>query len=379
MVPYRPGRIDALPNPNTSTGVPAPESDLDETLTFFERSGFDRTDAIAFTACGHTMGSVHHGGFPNVVDASAVSANNTNGGANFDTTRGVFDNNVVKEYVDWTGQRGGPLVTTSNVTTQSDLRLYESDGNATMRSLYAQGNTGFLSTCVDLFERAINTVPSNVQLGNKITPMQVKHINVTFDIQPSSGSLNATLVLSGKIRILTALNQQAPSSLSLRLAFTTLNLLPEAETGSSIFGTTTYFPFSVSNTAALTSSITVSGSAIPATTFSLPTQAAIIPSLTTVTGSIVNATVAVLQGSCSDYSVQIAAPVVQAFTLAPKIVSSTLMVKQLGLQGWSGIQGGLCGGVLDLGSVPTGLVSVRVVKQGNVLDTLMVSGGLAGW
>lgn len=135
IVPYRPGRTDAVPNPSTGTGVPAPETELDETLTFFERSGFNREDAIAFTACDHTMGSVHAGGFPNVVSKSAVSPTNTNGGVNFDTSRAVFDNKVVQEYVDWTGQRGGPLVTTDNVTTRSDLRLYESDGNATMRSL----------------------------------------------------------------------------------------------------------------------------------------------------------------------------------------------------------------------------------------------------
>lgn len=58
-VPYRPGRIDAVAA-DPSTGVPAPETDLDETLLYFERSGFNRTDSIGLTACGHTMGSVHH-------------------------------------------------------------------------------------------------------------------------------------------------------------------------------------------------------------------------------------------------------------------------------------------------------------------------------
>jgi len=375
VVPFRPGRIDAIPNPNTGTGVPAPESDLDETLTFFERSGFDRTDAIAFTACGHTMGSVHRGGFPNVVDASAISPTNTNGGVNFDTTRGVFDNRVVQEYVDWTGQCGGPLVTTSNVTTQSDLRLYESDNNATMQSLYAQGNSGFLNTCVKLFEKAINTVPSGVQLGDQITPLAIKPINVTFDLQ------NASLVLSGNIRILTPVNQQPPASLTLRFASKTLQVPAVIATGFSIFGNTTYFPFSVTGKDALTPSFTVSGPSISAQTFQLPTQAAVIPSMTTLTGSSLNATIAVLQGKCSDYSVSFAAPVVQPLTLAPKIVAATVTLQSLylGQSGWSGLQGGLCGGVVDLGNVPTGLVNVKVSKQGKVLDTLMVSGGNAGW
>ena len=56
---YRPGRVDATVADPT-TGVPAPETDLDETLLFFDRAGFNREDAIGLTACGHTLGSVHH-------------------------------------------------------------------------------------------------------------------------------------------------------------------------------------------------------------------------------------------------------------------------------------------------------------------------------
>jgi catalase (peroxidase I) len=58
-VPYRPGRVDAL-QADPTTGVPAPETDLEETLVFFERAGFNQADSIGLTACGHTMGSVHH-------------------------------------------------------------------------------------------------------------------------------------------------------------------------------------------------------------------------------------------------------------------------------------------------------------------------------
>lgn len=127
--------------------------------------------------------------------ASAVTANNTNGGIDFDTTRGVFDPRVVHEYIDWTGHMGGPLVTTDNVTTQSDLRLYESDGNATMRALYAQG-IGFLDTCVNLLGRMMNTVPAGVKLGEPIQPMDIKPINVTYDFG-SDGKLR----FSGRIRV----------------------------------------------------------------------------------------------------------------------------------------------------------------------------------
>jgi catalase (peroxidase I) len=58
-LPYRSGRVDAT-SAGITTGVPAPETDLEETMVFFERAGFDTVDAIGLTACGHTMGSVHH-------------------------------------------------------------------------------------------------------------------------------------------------------------------------------------------------------------------------------------------------------------------------------------------------------------------------------
>jgi hypothetical protein len=138
---------------------------------------------------------IAQGGFPDVVPASAVTPTNVNGGINFDSTRGVFDPLVVQEYIDGTGNRGGPLVTTDNVTTQSDLRLYDSDGNATMLELYAQG-TQFLDTCVTLLGRLIDTVPNGVSLGTPIEAMSLKPVNVSFDFD--SGG---TLQLSGKIRV----------------------------------------------------------------------------------------------------------------------------------------------------------------------------------
>lgn len=42
--------------------MPAPETELDLTLEFFANAGFNQVDAIGLTACGHTLGSVHHVG-----------------------------------------------------------------------------------------------------------------------------------------------------------------------------------------------------------------------------------------------------------------------------------------------------------------------------
>jgi hypothetical protein len=94
----------------------------------------------------------------------------------------VFDPKVLGEYLNGTGNKGGPLVTSYNDTMNSDLRLYESDKNATMHALFAQG-TGFLDTCVELMSRAIDTVPAGVQLGEPVTAILVKPINVTYDFK----------------------------------------------------------------------------------------------------------------------------------------------------------------------------------------------------
>lgn len=193
-VPFRPGRVDAT-QADLTTGVPEPGTDVEETLADFARAGFNQADSIALTACGHTLGSVHHGGFPEVSPESAVTLNNTNGGVNFDLTRSGFDARVVHEYIDWTGQMGGPLVTSFNESSRSDLRLYESDGNITMQELYDQGD-GFLDTCADLLGRMVNTVPSNVQLRDPISPMSIKPINVTWDFD-----IDGQLVLTGNIRV----------------------------------------------------------------------------------------------------------------------------------------------------------------------------------
>lgn len=139
---------------------------------------------------------MHHSGFPEVADASQVSANNTNGGMDFDTTRGAFDARVVREYVDDTGNRGGALVTSYNVTSRSDLRLYASDGNATMRALYAQPDAGFLDACVDLLARVIDTVPAPVALRDVVEPMAVKPVNVTWDV-----AADGRVAFSGRIRV----------------------------------------------------------------------------------------------------------------------------------------------------------------------------------
>jgi hypothetical protein len=370
--------MDATEAGSTS-GVPAPETNLEETLRFFERAGFDKVDAIGLTACGHTMGSVHHGGFPEVVDESFVTSDNTNGGSNFDSTRGVFDPNVLGEYLNGTRSRGGPLVTSYNDTMNSDLRLYESDKNATMRALFAQG-AGFLDTCVELMSQAIDTVPAGVQLSEPVTAMPVKPINITYDFGE-----DGRLMLSGKIRILTPASTSPPPSLNLRMNQYETKLEPEVETGSSVFGRsssgygiTSYYPLSLSGrTVRNATSFSVYGPSISQQAFSTTSQVFIVPSMTALRGSSIRVTIAIGNTkSCEDLTVLITAPFAQHGTLAPKM-SETGMVMSMATAVLDEYI--LCQSPAVLQDIPTGLVRVQALVGEKPVDTLLINGGMAGW
>ncbi|KAK7050238.1 peroxidase [Favolaschia claudopus] len=196
IIPLRGGRIDATEG--GLFGVPEPETDLETTLSQFSQAGFYQADAIGLTVCGHSLGSVHHGGFPQVVPESAVTPTNQGGGIHFDATPDIFDVDVLNEYLDWKGQRGGPLVTTDNITVRSDLRLYLSDNNATLQGL-ARSSSDFTSSCVSLLTRMINTVPASAQLTDIIQPVEVKPVNVSLTVD-SAGRVS----FSGYIRLLSS-------------------------------------------------------------------------------------------------------------------------------------------------------------------------------
>src|ERR1700761_5998089 len=65
-----------------------------------------------------------------------------------------------------------PLVVGPNET-DSDLRIFNADGGALMRD-FAKSNPHFLSTCQNLVERMVNTVPGTVKLSDPIIPISVK-------------------------------------------------------------------------------------------------------------------------------------------------------------------------------------------------------------
>ena len=246
QIPLRGGRIDAT-GPGAS-GVPEPETDIKTTLTEFSGAGFDQEDAIGLTVCGHTMGGVHHSTFPQVVPESAVGVNNAGGRIAFDDTVANFDVDSVQQYVHGIGGEGGPLVTTANKTVQSDLRLFSSDGNATVQKI-AQSTDRFRSTCTTLFARMIDTVPKGVTLTPLIDPSTVKYANISLNID-----WTGKMTLSGFLRYIeVAGSPPAPTSLTVtvidrnrRPSETSVKVTTDhVDNGNGIYGPTYHYPFTV--------------------------------------------------------------------------------------------------------------------------------------
>lgn len=247
-----------------------------------------------------------------------------------------------------------------------------------MRALFAQGD-GFLKTCVDLMGRVMNTVPAGVHLSEPISAAPLKPVNVTFDIDH-----DGQLRFSGKLRVLTPPGETAPTSLNLQVANHSTSLIAEANTGSSVFGrrgntygVTSYFPFSVSGVDFRSAtSFTVESSYAPPQSFDISSDTFIVPSLTTLSAGAVNMTIAIAADRvCEDVTLNIAYPVPQAGTMAPRVKIAQSAVSQVSLSTFHT----LCSGILPLADVVTGLVTIQILEEGHAVDTYLLNGGAAGW
>lgn len=308
----------------------------------------------------------------------------------------MFDPLVVHEYIDSTGGRGGPLVTSFNETSRSDLRLYESDGNQTMRDLYGMTTEAFQDICAALLGRMIDTVPSGVQLQRVITPMPIKPINVTWDFDETGA-----LVLSGNVRVgwqpspVTSTENLSRCLLAFQVLwdtptitfsagkFTTL-LHPDPDTGSTAYssGDTYFYPFAVpSSEVGNATSFTVSGDSFAAQTFPINRQVQpfFVPSMSTATSSSVSFTIASSTGRDlreEGMVVAVAAPVEQPLTLVPKIVKADVNLTatkdtQSGLLLWEGLY--------EMPQEVTGSISLTLTRSDQTLDRLLLDAGVAGW
>ncbi|KAK7045256.1 peroxidase [Favolaschia claudopus] len=190
QIDFRGGRIDAA-EPN-APGVPEPQGDLNAHIASFKKQGFTQTEMIGLVACGHSFGGVEHKPFPEIVP-ELNEPNNTLSVQHFDTTFDFFDNKVATEYIAGTSQN--PLLVGANDTTNSDKRIFASDGNKTMAS-FADSSELFASTCASLFARMLDTVPKDVQLSDVIDPLPIKPSEVQIVL-----GTNGKLLLSGVVRL----------------------------------------------------------------------------------------------------------------------------------------------------------------------------------
>ncbi|THU97658.1 heme peroxidase [Dendrothele bispora CBS 962.96] len=138
FIPYRAGRIDA-PAAGPS-GVPEPQQDLQTHINKFAQQGFNQQEMIGLVACEHTLGGVRKEDFD-------VTGNET-----FGLFHGSqpYDNTVVTGYLDDTTPN--PLVAGTNDTLKSDLRIFSSDGNATIMKILAD-KSAFDQTCTSFKTR----------------------------------------------------------------------------------------------------------------------------------------------------------------------------------------------------------------------------------
>ncbi|KAF7313960.1 Peroxidase [Mycena chlorophos] len=173
-IPFRSGRITA-PEAGPS-GVPLPTDSLRSQTAAFARQGFTAKEMIGLVACGHTMGGVDNEDFPDI--------NPNVGVASFDHTV-YFDNNIATTY--FNGTTIDPLIS-GPATSNSDARIFASDGNVTMRS-FAHSQDTFFSTCASLLERMINTVPKEVRLSEPIVAIPFKPRDYLLSLLPD-GTIN---------------------------------------------------------------------------------------------------------------------------------------------------------------------------------------------
>ncbi|KAJ3499036.1 hypothetical protein NLG97_g651 [Lecanicillium saksenae] len=199
LLPFRGGRIDAAgAGPK---GVPRPEETLESHEAAFARQGFNQEEMIGLVACGHTLGGVHGVDFPQIV--AVVNDTTTDDNTQtFDPTNdgeSAFDNEVASDFVSNIGNN--PLAFGHNVTTNSDGRIFNSDGGKLIRAM-AQSNDFFLSKCQTLLEKMINTVPKGVTLGEPIEIIPVKPSSLYATVGDSLGKMT----VSGLVRLVSREN-----------------------------------------------------------------------------------------------------------------------------------------------------------------------------
>ncbi|PPQ63742.1 hypothetical protein CVT24_004251 [Panaeolus cyanescens] len=187
FIPMRMGRIDAIAA--GEPGVPEPHQEIEKHIDSFRLQGFSQTEMIELVACGHTLGVVESKDFPTIVTPPSGDPSVSRAEA-FDNTA-EFDTKVVTDYLQ--GTSVNPLVVGFNETTRSDLRIFNSDGNVTLRALAEP--TTFQERCKIVLAKMVDTVPSGVTLTEPIQPLEGKVYEAGYRL------INGTLHFQAAFRL----------------------------------------------------------------------------------------------------------------------------------------------------------------------------------
>jgi len=190
IIPMRGGRKDATAA--GPIGVPQPQNAIGTFTNQFARMGFNETEMIQMTACGHTLGGVHAGDFSNIVTPGTVP----NDFQLFDNTV-EFDNNIATRYI--SGPDTDPLAVGPSVTSKrnSDLVVFNADQNVTLQAMTNPAT--FNSMCTTILQKMIETVDPAVVLSDIIQPYEVKPTGLQLTLLSGGTQLQFT----GDIRVRT--------------------------------------------------------------------------------------------------------------------------------------------------------------------------------
>lgn len=187
IVNTRAGRIDAT-GPG-ALGVPDIRDPGPTLQGRFIRMGLTQPETISLVACGHTLGGVHATEFPSIVPPNSTRL----GVADFDSTNSTYDNRIVTEYLD--GTTKNVLVIGPDPSARSDLHLFNSDQNATIKTL--ADPAAYRSNCARVLQKMIDTVPSQVKLTDAIEAYPVKPSGLQLNVLAGGDKLSFT----GQVRV----------------------------------------------------------------------------------------------------------------------------------------------------------------------------------
>ncbi|KFY37608.1 hypothetical protein V495_07058 [Pseudogymnoascus sp. VKM F-4514 (FW-929)] len=224
IVPIRGGRIDATEA--GSTGVPQPENPTQTFVSQFLRMGFNTSEMIEVTACGHTIGGVHAAQFPLIV-ADGTAKNNY---ALFDDATQAqtkFDNGIARDWV--AGNTTNPMAVGISVASKrdSDGRVFGVDKNVTIKAL--TNPVVFQDRCKVVLAKMIDVVPPTVNLTEPIKPYEIKPVNPQLTLVAPG----TTLSFTGEIRVRTTV-RAADKISSVKIVYKNR----DGEAGGSITATT---------------------------------------------------------------------------------------------------------------------------------------------